>query len=118
MTFRQKSPRCANDKMLFFTRNTEFRKRRQVFADGARSDFHKRQRLAIVADEIDFALDASRSVIPGDEYVPVPPQIPVGISFSTNTGTPGFELPRVAGKTLVFTQATPRGPVHGLKHQL
>jgi len=68
--FRQKSLRRANHHVLFFPGNTKFRQRRQVFPDGARSDLHKCQRLAIVTDEIDFALNAARSVIPGYEYVP------------------------------------------------
>ena len=98
MLFRQKSLRRANHHVLFFAGNTKFRQRRQVFPEGARSDLHKCQRLAIVTDEIDFALNAARSVIPSYEYVPLPPQIPVRIGFSSHAGTPSFLLFRIAGK--------------------
>ena len=56
--------------MLFFPCNAQFGQRWQAFPDSARSDFHECQRLAIVTDEIDFTLNAARSVIPGYEYVP------------------------------------------------
>src|SRR5258708_35907050 len=64
VTLRQKSLRRANHQVLLFPGYAKFRQRRQVLPDGARSDFHECQRLAIVTDEIDFALDAARGVIP------------------------------------------------------
>jgi hypothetical protein len=88
VTFRQKSLRRANHHVLLFSGNTKLRQRRQVLLDGARSNFQKCQCLAIVTDEIDFALIAARSVIPGYEYVPLPPQIPVCIGFSSHAGAP------------------------------
>src|SRR5713226_6218222 len=118
VTFGQKSLRCTNHHVLFISGNAQFRQRGQILPDGACSNFHKRQRLAIIADEIDFAFNAARGVIPGYEHVPLPPQVPVGIGFSANAGAPGFLLFRVVGKTLLFTQAAPRRPVHRSKHQL
>jgi hypothetical protein len=93
VTFRQKSPRRANHHVLLFSGNTKLRQRRQVLSDGAPSKLQKCQRLAIVTDEIDFALIAARSVIPGYEYVPLPPQVPVCIGFSPHAGASGFLIP-------------------------
>ena len=118
MAFRKKSLRRPNHNVLLFLCNTKLRQRLQILPDGARPDFYECQRLAIVTDEIDLALDAARSVIPRYEYVPLPPQIPVGIGFSANAGAPSFLLFRIAGKTLLFTQASPRRPVHSSKHQV
>ncbi len=118
MAFRKKSLRRPNHNVLLFLCNTKLRQRLQILPDGARPDFHECQRLAIVTDEIDLALDAARSVIPRHEYVPLPPQIPVGIGFSANAGAPSFLLFRIAGKTLLFTQASPRRPVQSSKHQV
>jgi hypothetical protein len=56
VTFCQKSLGRANHHVLFFPRNAQFRQCRHVLPDGARSDFHKGQRLAIIADEIDSPL--------------------------------------------------------------
>jgi hypothetical protein len=92
VTFRQKSLRSANHQVLFFPCNAQFGQGRQVLPDRARSDFDKCQRLVIVTYEIDFSLDAARSVIPGYEYVPLPPQIPVGIGFTANAGAPSLQL--------------------------
>ncbi len=78
VAFRKRSLRRAHHHVLFFSRNAQFWKRRHVLPDGASSDFDKGKRLAIVTDEIDFAFDAGRCVIPGYEYVTVPPQIPIG----------------------------------------
>jgi len=118
VTLRYKSLRRANHHVLLFPGNTKFRQRRQVLSDGALSNFHKCKRIAIVTDEIDFTLNAERSVIPGYEYVPLLPQIPVCLGFSSHAGAPSFLLFRIAGKTLLFAQAAPRSPVHGPKHQL
>ncbi len=118
MAFRKKSLRRPNHNVLLFLCNTKLRQRLQILPDGARPDFHECQRLAIVTDEIDLALDAARSVIPRHEYVPLPPQIPVGIGFSANTDAPSFLLFRIARKTLLFTQAPPCCPVHRSKHQV
>src|SRR6266849_9624020 len=118
VTFRQKSLRRTHHQMLLFTCNAKLRQCRQILPYGARSDFHKCQRLAVVTYQIDFAFNAARGVIPGYEYVPLPPQIPVGIGFSSNAGAPGLLLLRIAGKTLLFTQAAPCRPVHQPKHQV
>src|SRR5713226_7711282 len=74
VTFRKKSLRGANDQVLFFSGNAEFGQCRQVLPDGAGSDFHKCQRLAIVADQIDLAFYAPRSVIAGHKNVSLPTQ--------------------------------------------
>src|SRR5229473_2033182 len=95
VTLRHKSLGGADDHALFFPGNTQFRQRRQIFPNGARSDFHECQRLAIVADQIDFALDAARSVIPGYEYVSLPAQIPVGVGLTANAGATSFQLFRI-----------------------
>jgi hypothetical protein len=70
----------------------------KIFPNGARSDFHECQRLAVVADEIDFALEATRSEIPGYEYVPLPAQIPAGVGLTANAGATSFQLFRILEK--------------------
>src|SRR5207245_3949911 len=103
---------------LFFPCNRPVQPRPLILPDRARSDFHKSQCRAVVADEIDFALNAARSVISPNEYVSLPPQIPVGIGFSANAGTAGLELFGVTGRILLFAQTAPRRPMQRLKHQI
>src|SRR6266850_671811 len=79
----------------------------KIIPDRARSDSHKCRRLAVVTDETHFALNATRSVIPGNKYVPPPPQIPVGLGFSSNAGAPRFPPFIILGKTLLFGHAAP-----------
>src|SRR5260370_17226922 len=118
VSLRYKSLCRANQHVLFVPGNTKFWQRRQAFPDGAGSDLHKCQRLAIVTDEIDFSLNAARSVIPGYEYVPLLPQIPVMYRFLLARRCAEFLLFRIIGKTLLSTQAAARRPVHRPKHQL
>jgi hypothetical protein len=50
MPFRKKLLRGANHQMLFLPSDAQFRLPWQIFADGARSHFHKCQRPAIIND--------------------------------------------------------------------
>ncbi len=118
MTFSKKPLRRANYQVLFFPGNAKFRQGRQVVPYGARSNFYKCQRLAIVTDQIDLALNAAGGVIPCYKYVSVSAQIPVSVCFAAHAGALGFELFFAAGKTPFITQPAPRRPVHCPKHQM
>src|SRR6266850_7131788 len=77
----KKSLRRANHDALLFPGHTKFRQRWRLLSDCARSNFHKGKCIAIVTDQIQFALYASRRVIPRYKNVPVPPQIPIRIGL-------------------------------------
>ena len=55
MALCEESLRGANHDSLLFAAHTEFWQRGRVFFYRTRSHFHKRQRLAVVADQIQFA---------------------------------------------------------------
>jgi len=85
VAFSEESLGGACDDMLLRCRNAQFRQRRQILTDGSCADFHKRQRVTVVADEIDFAFGATAwRVIAGNKNVAQPSQIPVGKSFSAD----------------------------------
>jgi hypothetical protein len=115
----------AHNKALFFLGHAEFRQSRCIFFYRARSHFNKRQGLAVVADQIQFAFDPARRVVLCHKHVAVAPQLPIGVSLSAHaraahfqlSSASSFVLPRIAGEGLFFAQASPRRPAHRLKHQ-
>src|SRR5690348_5362513 len=124
MAFGEEALRRAHHHALLFTGYTEFRQRGCVLFHCPRSHFHKRQRLAVVADEIQFAFDSSRRVVLRDEHISVSPQIPIRIGLAAYASASRFQLfsalssqPCRIGKALFFAQTTPRCPAHCLKHQ-
>lgn len=62
--------------------------------------FDKSERIAIVSDEVDFAIQISDSEVAGDHGVPMSAEIPVGVGFAMNAGAPGALLQGFAGKRL------------------
>jgi hypothetical protein len=58
--------------VLFFPRNAQLRQRRYFVSYRAGANFDKSQRLSIIADEVKFAFDAPRRVIPRHEHVSIP----------------------------------------------
>jgi len=57
---------------------------------GASLHFDKSEHRAIVANQIDFALDARNREIAGNHHVAVPAQIPIGVGLA-----PDARLPRL-----------------------
>jgi hypothetical protein len=62
------------------------RLRRREVGDGARLYFYEGERLAVVTYHINFAFDAGRGEIAGDEDVAVAVQVPVGVGFAADAG--------------------------------
>ena len=59
MAFGEKAVRHAGDDALLFRGHAQFRQCRELRPDRSRAHSHKRQRLAVVADAIDFAFCAA-----------------------------------------------------------
>lgn len=109
VTFRKEALRGAHHHALLFPSHAEFRQCGRVFFHCTHSNLDKRQRLAVVADQIQFAFDSARHVVLGDEHVPLAPQIPIRVSLSANAGAARFQLLRFTRKIRLFAQASPTG---------
>jgi len=59
VAFGEEALRRSHNYALLLTGNTEFRQRGGVLFHRARANFHKGERLAIIANQIQFALDSS-----------------------------------------------------------
>src|SRR5690349_14139947 len=72
--------RGANEDVLLSFGDAQFRKRgERIVADGARADFDKRQRRAVVTDEIEFTFRSARHKVSRDEDVALAAKIPVSV---------------------------------------
>src|ERR1700757_1239211 len=115
--FGKEAPRRANHDALLLSGHAKFRERGCVFFYCAGPNFHKRQRLAIVADKAQFTFDAAWRVVLCDRYVPVTPQIPISVGLTAHTGAPRLQLFSASGfqpcrteKIPFFAQTPPRRP--------
>src|ERR1700683_358795 len=79
--------------------------RRHSPAHRACLHFDKRQHLAVVSNEIRFAFNSGNGVVPRDDHVPVPPQIPIRKSLPAN---PGSSRPKFSINVTSATSAAPR----------
>jgi len=55
--------------------------------------FDESERIAVVSDEIDFAVQMSQSKVARNHRVSMPAEIPVGVGFATNASPAGAFLP-------------------------
>jgi hypothetical protein len=105
LAFGEEALRSAHHDVLFFPRSALAMPACHLSPCGC--ELRQSQRLSIIADEVEFALDAPGCVIPRHEHVSIAAQIPVGVGLS-------FGL---SGKVSLFAQ-TPAGcSAHRLKHQ-
>ena len=71
--FRKKALRRANYDVLCTPGNAELRQGGRVLSHSARTNLNKCEGLAVVADQVDFALRTSRHIISCYKHVPSPP---------------------------------------------
>ena len=95
----KKALRSANHDALLLTSHAEFRQRGRILFHRTRSNFHKRQRLSVVDDEAQLALDAAWRVVFRDKHVALTSQIPIRESLAPHARAARFLLLRISALT-------------------
>jgi len=125
VAFGKEALRGADHNALLFLRYAEFRQRGGVFFHRARANFDKRQRLAVVANQVRFTFDSSRHVAFRNEHLTWSAQVPICISLAAHAGAPclqflgasSFRHVRIAREVRFLAQASPCRPADCLEYQ-
>jgi hypothetical protein len=115
--FRKKVLRSAGQEMLLPRCYAQLRQGGHFFAHGARADFNKIERFAIVANHIDFAFCGTGSEVARDENVAVAAEMPTGVSFAANASLAGFVFSCFGRRSFALAQAFSCSPMDGLENQ-
>lgn len=111
--------RGANEDVLLSFRDAQFRKRgERIVADGTRADFDKRERRAVVTDEVEFTFRSARHKVSRDEDVALAAKIPVRVCLAANAGS-ASNLLRACSRWIVgvVAKAMASGPADGEEKQ-
>jgi hypothetical protein len=111
----KESPRCPDHNVLFLVCDAKLWQGVRLFPHRARSHFYKRERLAVIPDQIDFALRSSGHIIAWHEPVTLPPQIPISVSLSSYACSERFLLFLREHISALLAQSSSRRPPKCLK---
>ena len=90
-----------------------FRGTKFIAGRGSRLHLDKCECRPIVSDKINFSFDAAHPKISRDHDVPLPAEIPVGVSFSAYAGPPRLVPGRFSRqRSRRFGEAIACGPIH------